>query len=151
MKKRSSWDEYFMKLAVLTSERSTCERAHVGAIVVSKKKRIIATGYNGSVGAKTPHCDDVGHVMRDGHCIATMHAEMNCISYAAREGISLEGASIYCTHFPCLNCTKLIIQSGIDEVIYYRSYRVDEYATELLKINGVHVRQYELEEEICNE
>lgn len=134
---RQSWNEYFMNLAKLAAERSSCDRANVGAVIVNKDNRIIATGYNGSVGSKTPHCDEIGHTMRDGHCIATLHAELNCISYCAKEGIPLKGSTLYVTHFPCLNCTKALIQSGIVRIIYHEAYRVDDYAVELLKMNEI--------------
>jgi dCMP deaminase len=134
---RQSWNEYFMNLAKLAAERSSCDRANVGAVIVNKDNRIIATGYNGSVGSKTPHCDEVGHTMRDGHCIATLHAELNCIAYCAKEGIPLKGSTIYVTHFPCLNCTKSLIQSGIVRIIYHEAYRVDDYAVELMKMNDI--------------
>lgn len=136
-KVRQSWNEYFMNLAKLAAERSSCDRANVGAVIVNKDNRIIATGYNGSVGSKTPHCDEIGHTMRDGHCIATLHAELNCISYCAKEGIPLKGSTIYVTHFPCLNCTKALIQSGIVRIIYHEAYRVDDYAVELMKLNDI--------------
>lgn len=134
---RQSWNEYFMNLAKLAAERSSCDRANVGAVIVNKDNRIIATGYNGSVGSKTPHCDEIGHTMRDGHCIATLHAELNCIAYCAKEGIPLKGSTIYVTHFPCLNCTKALIQSGIVRIIYHEAYRVDDYAVELMKMNDI--------------
>ena len=142
-KPRKSWDQYFMNLARLAGERSTCDRAHVGAVVVNKEHRIVATGYNGSVGRKTPHCSDIGHVMRDGHCIATQHAELNCISYCAKEGIALGGCTIYVTHFPCLNCTNAIIQSGIENIYYGEAYRVDDFALHLLDINGINYKKIE--------
>jgi len=134
---RQSWNEYFMSIAKVLAERSSCDRAYVGAVIVNKDNRIIATGYNGSVGSKTPQCDDIGHVMRDGHCIATLHAEINCIAYCAREGISLKDSKIYVTHFPCLNCTKAIIQSGIRTIYYLDDYRLDDYALELMKVNNI--------------
>lgn len=134
---RQSWNEYFMNLAKLAAERSSCDRANVGAVIVNRDNRIIATGYNGSVGSKTPHCDEIGHTMRDGHCIATLHAELNCIAYCAKEGIPLKGSTIYVTHFPCLNCTKALIQSGIVRIIYHDAYRVDDYAVELMKMNDI--------------
>ena len=87
---RKSWNEYFMDLAVTVASRSTCDRAFVGCILVNKDNRIVSTGYNGSV-AGNPHCDDVGHTMRNDHCIATIHAEMNAVLYCAKEGISLKG------------------------------------------------------------
>lgn len=134
---RQPWNEYFMSIAGVLAERSSCDRAYVGAVMVNNDNRIIATGYNGSVGSKTPQCDDIGHIMRDGHCIATLHAEINCIAYCAREGIPLKDSKIYVTHFPCLNCTKALIQSGIRAIYYLDDYRVDDYALELLHMNHI--------------
>ena len=135
---RQSWPEYFMELAEKLATRSTCDRASVGAVIVNSDNRIVNTGYNGSV-ANNPHCDDVGHTLRDGHCIATIHAEINAITYCAREGVALKGTTLYVTHFPCLNCTKSIIAAGITKVVYKNDYRVDEYALELFKLNNVEV------------
>ena len=134
---RQPWNEYFMSIAGVLAERSSCDRAYVGAVMVNNDNRIIATGYNGGVGSKTPQCDDIGHIMRDGHCIATLHAEINCIAYCAREGIPLKDSKIYVTHFPCLNCTKALIQSGIRAIYYLDDYRVDDYALELLHMNHI--------------
>lgn len=136
-KARQDWNEYFMTLARIAAERSTCDRAHVGAVVVNKEHRIVATGYNGSVGRKTPHCSEVGHAIRDDHCIATQHAELNCISYCAKEGIPMDGCVIYVTHFPCLHCTKALIQSGIKKIFYEEAYRMDDFAIDLLDMNGI--------------
>ena len=141
---RQSWNEYFMNIAKVLAERSSCDRAYVGAVIVNGDNRIIATGYNGSVGSKTPQCDDIGHVMRDGHCIATLHAEVNCIAYCAREGIPLKGSKIYVTHFPCLNCTKALIQSGITKVYYLDDYRMDDYAVELYAMNNIETIKFKL-------
>lgn len=145
-KTRQNWTQYFMNLARLAAERSTCDRADVGAIIVNQENRIVATGYNGSVGRKTPHCSEIGHAMRDGHCIATQHAELNCISYCAKEGIAVKDCVIYVTHFPCLNCTKAIIQSGITKIYYNVSYRIDDFAVYLLEVNGIPFEQVTLEE-----
>ncbi len=133
---RKSWNEYFMDLAVTVASRSTCDRAFVGCILVNKDNRIVSTGYNGSV-AGNPHCDDVGHTMRNDHCIATIHAEMNAVLYCAKEGISLKGTICYVTHFPCLNCTKALIQAGISKIYYKEGYRIDPYAIELLNRNSI--------------
>lgn len=133
---RKSWKEYFMEITELVASRSTCDRAWVGCILVNDDNRIVSSGYNGSVSGN-PHCDDVGHTMRGGHCIATIHAEMNALLYCAKEGISVKGCSAYVTHFPCLNCTKALIQAGIKYIYYTDNYRVDEYAVELLKNNCV--------------
>ena len=133
---RKSWNEYFMDLAVTVASRSTCDRAFVGCILVNKDNRIVSTGYNGSV-AGNPHCDDVGHTMRNDHCIATIHAEINAVLYCAKEGISLKGTICYVTHFPCLNCTKALIQAGISKIYYKEGYRIDPYAIELLNRNSI--------------
>ena len=137
---RKSWDTYFMEITEMVASRSTCDRAFVGCVLVNRDHRIVSTGYNGSV-AGNPHCDEIGHTMRDGHCIATIHAEMNALLYCAKEGISTKGTICYVTHFPCLNCTKALIQAGIDEIVYRHAYRVDEYAVHLLTKNGTPMRQ----------
>ncbi|WP_073997389.1 deoxycytidylate deaminase [Anaerococcus urinomassiliensis] len=142
-KDRLTWDEYFMNLAITVSERGTCDRAYVGCVIVNEDNRIVTTGYNGSIKGN-PHCDDIGHTMRDGHCIATIHAEMNALLYCAKEGISVKGCKAYVTHFPCLNCTKSLIQAGIKQIYYREAYRVDEYAIELLKRNKISYEKIEL-------
>ena len=142
-KDRLTWDEYFMNLAITVSERGTCDRAYVGCVIVNEDNRIVTTGYNGSIKGN-PHCDDIGHTMRDGHCIATIHAEMNALLYCAKEGISVNGCKAYVTHFPCLNCTKSLIQAGIKEIYYREAYRVDEYAIELLERNKISYEKIEL-------
>lgn len=128
--KRLSWTDYFMANAELISKRSTCDRAFVGAVLV-KKNRIIATGYNGGV-SDTDNCDEVGHRMEDGHCIRTVHAEMNALIQCAKEGISTDGTEIYVTHFPCLNCTKALLQAGITKITYRANYHPHPFAKELL-------------------
>ena len=119
--KRLPWDQYFMQIAVQVATRSTCDRKHVGAVIV-RDKTILSTGYNGSVRGM-PHCDDVGHMMEDSHCIATVHAEANAIIQAAKNGTSIDGADIYVTASPCWNCFKLIANSGIKRVFYLEFYR----------------------------
>ncbi len=133
---RKSWDEYFMDLARMVARRSTCDRAYVGCVLVNNEHRIVSTGYNGSL-AGSPHCSEAGHVMRDGHCIATIHAEMNALLYCAKEGISVKETTCYVTHFPCLNCTKALIQAGIKRIVYEKAYRVDDYALALLDQKGI--------------
>lgn len=146
---RKSWTSYFMEITEMVATRSTCDRAFVGCTLVNKDNRIVSTGYNGSV-AGNPHCDEVGHVLRDGHCIATIHAEMNALLYCAKEGISVKGATAYITHFPCLNCTKALIQAGIAKVVYKHDYRIDDYALELFRKNNIEVLKFGGEnEEIC--
>ncbi len=140
MSQRKSWKKYFMEITNLVATRSTCDRAFVGCLLVNDDNRIVSTGYNGSV-KKNPHCDDIGHRMRDGHCIATIHAEINALLYCAKEGISVKDCSAYVTHFPCLNCTKALIQAGIKKIYFQNDYRIDEYAMELLQINGIEVER----------
>ena len=137
---RKSWDEYFMEITQLVAQRSTCDRAFVGCVLVNSDHRIVSTGYNGTASGN-PHCIDVGHRMRDGHCIATIHAEMNALLYCAKEGIPAKGSKCYVTHFPCLNCTKALIQAGISAIYYHEAYRVDDYALEILERNNVSLKK----------
>lgn len=143
---RKNWDEYFMEITELVASRSTCDRAFVGCVLVNSDHRIISTGYNGSV-AGNPHCDEIGHTMRNGHCIATIHAEMNALLYCAKEGIPVKDTIAYVTHFPCLNCSKALIQAGIKEIVYLNDYRVDDYAIELFEKNNVVYRKLKKEEQ----
>ena len=136
---RISWDEYFMAQSHLLSLRSTCSRLSVGATIV-KDKRIVSGGYNGSIKGDE-HCIDVGCKVVEGHCVRTIHAEINAILQCSKFGVGTEGATIYVTHFPCLNCTKSIIQAGIKEICYANDYRNNEYAGELLEKSGVVVRK----------
>jgi dCMP deaminase len=92
---RASWDEYFMAIALQVATRSTCDRKHVGAVVV-RDRMILTTGYNGSIRG-APHCEDAGHLMEDGHCVRTVHAEANAIVQAARNGVRIDGGHIYVT------------------------------------------------------
>jgi dCMP deaminase len=128
-RQRPTWDEYFLDIAFSVAERSTCDRAHVGAVLV-RDKRILATGYNGSP-AGLPHCDEVGHLMVDGHCVRTLHAEQNAIIQAALHGVSSEGATAYVTHQPCLTCAKMLINAGVKRVVYAGSY-LDNYSRQFL-------------------
>ncbi|MFV0561225.1 MAG: ComE operon protein 2 [Enterococcus sp.] len=141
--KRIPWDQYFMAQAVLLSLRSTCTRLEVGATLV-KEKRIIAGGYNGSVSGDD-HCIDQGCYVVDGHCLRTIHAEMNALLQCAKLGVPTEGAEIYVTHFPCLACTKALLQAGIKKIHYLHDYRNDEYALSLIQQVGSSVHKVELE------
>ena len=144
MPNRLSWQDYFMANAELISKRSTCDRAYVGAVLV-KDNRIIATGYNGGV-SETDNCNEVGHYMEDGHCIRTVHAEMNALIQCAKEGISTKNTEIYVTHFPCLNCTKQLLQVGCKRVVYIHQYRIDEYAEYLYREKEVELVNLPIEE-----
>jgi len=117
---RPAWDDYFMDIAFTVAQRSTCDRAHVGAVIV-RDRRILTTGYNGAPSG-LPHCDDAGHLMIDGHCVRTLHAEQNAIIQAALHGVTIDGATIYVTHQPCLSCAKMIINAGIRRVAYAGNY-----------------------------
>lgn len=103
----------------------------VSRATIVKDNRIIAGGYNGSVAGEV-HCIDEGCLIEDGHCIRTIHAEMNALLQCAKQGVSTDGATIYVTHFPCLNCTKSIIQAGIKQIYYAEDYHNHKYALELL-------------------
>ena len=130
-KKRVSWEIYFMNIAAEVATRSTCDRKHVGAVIV-KDKTILSTGYNGSIKG-LPHCDEVGHEMVDDHCIRTTHAEANAIVQAAKNGVEINHAEIYITASPCYNCFKLIANVGVKSIYFlefYREERIIEHARE---------------------
>jgi len=136
---RVSWDRYFMNLALQAATRSTCPRKSVGAVIV-RDKSILSTGYNGSIRG-APHCDEVGCLMENGHCVRTVHAEANAIVQAARNGVRLDGAEIYVTASPCFNCFKLIVNAGIRTIYFgefYRDERVLQFAREL-DIHMIHL------------
>jgi dCMP deaminase len=118
---RPNWDEYFMGFALAAAKRGTCDRKHVGAVIVVNKQ-VVATGYNGSV-QSMPHCDDVGHDMVDGHCVRTIHAEMNALAQAAKHGVAVDGARIYTTASPCWDCFRVLVNAGVLRFIYLESYR----------------------------
>lgn len=139
---RISWNQYFMAQSHLLALRSTCTRLMVGATIV-RDKRIIAGGYNGSVSGGV-HCIDEGCYVIDGHCVRTVHAEANALLQCAKFGVPTEGADIYVTHFPCLQCCKQLIQSGIKRVYYAEDYRNHVYATQLFEEAGVKVKKVEL-------
>jgi len=136
---RPPWDTYFMRIAADVATRSTCDRALVGAVLV-REKHIISTGYNGSP-AGLEHCDDVGHLMIEGHCVRTVHAEVNAIIQAAVFGLATKDAVCYVTHFPCLNCTKMLINARISKLYYKNNYRVDPIALEFFQTAGVEIIQ----------
>lgn len=139
--RRLPWDEYFMTIAHVVAARSTCDRKHVGAVIV-RDRTILSTGYNGSIRGM-PHCDDEGHMMEAGHCVATIHAEANAIIQAARNGVRIEGASIYITASPCWSCFKMIANAGIAEIYYNEFYR-DERIFQVAQRLGIRLIQVEL-------
>lgn len=139
---RPSWDEYFMSIANMVRQRSTCLRRQVGAIVV-KEKRILTTGYNGAPkGMK--HCSEVG-CLRESEEVPPgerhelcrgIHAEQNAIVQAAAFGVPIEGSTLYCTHFPCVLCTKMLINAGIRKLVVQAAYP-DELSKKMLKEAGI--------------
>ncbi len=148
---RPSWDEYFMMLAKLAASRSTCVSRPTGAVIV-KDRQMIATGYNGSLPSQ-PHCIDEGKCFRRSlswpesvkyDMCRSAHAESNAIALAAKKGMPVEGATIYCTLEPCITCTKLIIMSGIMRIVYEHGYdspmpQRDEHWKKVLKSSGAKV------------
>ncbi len=134
MSHRVDWHTYFMNIARQASTRSTCDRKHVGAVIV-RDKTILSTGYNGSIRGM-PHCDDVGHLMENDHCVATVHAEANAIIQAAKNGVRIDDAELYTTASPCWSCFKLIANAGI-RTIYYGEFYRDERSIEVAKHLGI--------------
>jgi len=139
---RPSWDEYFMTIAEQVAERSTCLRRRTGAVLV-KDKRILATGYNG-VPAGLSHCDQVG-CLRERRAVPSgsnhelcrgIHAEQNAVIQAARHGIAIDGAVVYCTHSPCVLCAKILLNAGVVDFVYCREYP-DPLSAELLAEAGI--------------
>jgi dCMP deaminase len=141
---RPSWDEYFMQIADTVASRATCDRGRSGCVIV-RDRQILVTGYVGSpIGL--PHCDEVGHQMKqvvheDGkitnHCVRTVHAEQNAICQAAKLGISLENSTLYCRMTPCRTCAMLIINCGIKRVVCERKYHAGAESEEMFKNAGV--------------
>ena len=141
---RPSWDDYFLELASVVSQRSTCLRRQVGAVIV-KDKRMIATGYNGAASG-APHCETAGCIrqqmgIKSGErqeLCAAIHAEQNAIIQAAKYGVSIEGATLYCTHQPCAICAKMIVNAGIKRVVFNGDYP-DEYAKKILNEGRIEI------------
>jgi len=134
-----SWDEYFISTALLLSCRSSCKRLHVGSVIV-KNNRIISGGYNGFLPG-APHTS----IIVDNHEIATVHSEQNAIADCANRGVSVKDATIYITHFPCVNCAKIIAASGIKEIKYLNDYKNDQVVYKLL--NNVNIKLTQLNKE----
>lgn len=142
--RRPSWDEYFISIAELVGSRATCSRGRSGCVIV-RDKRILVTGYVGSP-AGLPHCDEIGHEMHkvvhdDGseseHCVRTAHAEQNAIAQAAKLGVSVDGATLYCHMVPCYTCAKLIINAGIKKVVALKDYHAGKRSKEIFEQSGL--------------
>ena len=124
---RIDWDKYFMSIAILGSIRSSCNRLHVGCVIV-KNNRTVSMGYNGFLPGALHNSR-----IRDNHEQCTIHAEQNAVADAANRGISLEGCVAYITHYPCINCFKILAASGIKKIIYLHDYKNDQIIEELIK------------------
>ena len=132
---RIDWDTYFMSIAFLIASRSSCDRLHVGCVLV-KDTRVISVGYNGFL-PKIPHTSHV----RDGHEMATVHAEQNAISDCASRGVKCADATAYITHYPCINCFKILIASGIKNILYHDDYRNDPLVSQLAEDGKITIKQ----------
>lgn len=141
---RPSWDEYFLRVSRVVADRATCDRGRSGA-VIAKNKRILTTGYVGAPSGM-PHCDEVGHKIKevtheDGstskHCVRTSHAEENAIVQAAKMGISIDGATLYCKMTPCYDCAKMIVNAGIERVVCDKDYHASKDTKKLFQKAGV--------------
>lgn len=141
---RPTWDEYFMEVMNAVSKRATCDRGRSGC-VIARDGQLLTTGYVGSPKG-LPHCDDVGHQMKkmlhedesiSSHCVRTVHAEQNAICQAAKLGVSIDKATLYCRMTPCRTCAMLIINSGIERVVVERKYQRGQESEEMFKQAGV--------------
>jgi len=141
---RPTWDEYFMEVMNTVSKRATCGRGRSGC-VIAKDTQLLTTGYVGSPKG-LPHCDDVGHQFKKvvhedekvtEHCVRTVHAEQNAICQAAKKGISIDGATLYCRMTPCRACAMLIINCGIKRVVCERKYHAGSESEEMFREAGI--------------
>ena len=130
---RPSWDAYFKEITSVTAKRSACHRLHVGCLLV-KENRIISQGYNGYLPG-APH----EQVMRDGHEIATVHAEQNAVTDCAKRGVSCNNATAYITHYPCINCMKIMCAAGINKIKYINDYRNDDMIQYFANISNISI------------
>jgi dCMP deaminase len=142
---RPTWDEYFLNLLEPLGKRGSCDRGRSGSVIVSPHHTILATGYVGAPPGQ-PHCDEVGHMMKtvidekgnqSQHCVRTLHAEENAILQCAKDGIRIEGATIYSKMVPCYNCAMRIVRVGIKRVVALKRYHADGQSVELFKNAGV--------------
>ena len=150
MSDRLTWDQYFMTITQQVAERSTCNRAKVGAVIV-RDRNILATGYNGAP-AGMPHCTEAGCLIYESktpygeveqNCFRTIHAEINAIAQAAKNGSNIKDSSIYVTHTPCIHCIKVLVNTGIKRVYYESPYKLDTL-DEILRNTRVHMEKVQL-------
>lgn len=130
---RLNWNEYFMSIALLASQRSPCSRLNVGSVIV-KNNRLISMGYNGFI----PGAPHISHI-EDGHEQSTIHSEINAITDCARRGVSLDNSTIYITHYPCINCFKAIAACGIKKIIYLEDYNNNNLVNKLAVDSSVEI------------
>ena len=140
---RASWEEYFMSIAKQVASRSTCDRKHVGAVIV-RDRTILSTGYNGSIRGM-PHCYEVGHMMENEHCVATIHAETNAVLQAAKNGVMVDKGEIYITASPCWPCFKMLANAGIKKIYYGEFYR-DERIFDVAKKLGIELTHIKVDQ-----
>jgi len=145
--KRPSWDEYFLKLAMLASERATCPRMHCGCVLV-KDRFVLATGYNGSLPGQ-PHCEDVGCLVVENHCVRTNHAEINALTQAAVHGVNIKGSTAYITNMSCTTCAKALIAAGIKRVVVFSDFH-DTLATQFYTDSGVEIAKLPMPDRMIN-
>lgn len=147
--KRPSWDEYFIDLARLVSSRSTCLRRQVGAVIV-KDKNVLTTGYNGAPSGIS-HCCKNG-CLREKMAVPSgerhelcrgLHAEQNAIIQAAKHGVNIANGILYCTHVPCVICAKMLINAGLEKIVYLEGYP-DQLAVDMLNESGIQVVAYNI-------
>ncbi len=150
--KRPQWDEYFLKLAMLASERATCPRMHCGCVLV-KDKNVISTGYNGSIPGDE-HCEEIGCLLVENHCVRTVHAEMNALIQAAKRGHAIDGATAYVTNMPCTTCAKALITAGIKRVVVFSDYHdtmaIDFFSKGKVKIDKIPMPSVDIQYHLKN-
>ena len=132
---RISWDEYFSKIVVATSERSPCDRLHVGCLLV-KDNRIVSQGYNGFL----PGCPHES-IVRDNHEQATLHAEQNALMDCAKRGVSCEGCECYITHYPCVICMRLLCAANISKIYYIEDYKNDDLVVNFAELKNIDIQK----------
>lgn len=132
---RPSWNDTFLNIAETMSLRATCPRLHVGAVLV-RDNGILTAAYNGAP-AGFPQCDEVGCLMVESHCRRTLHAERNALIWMAKQGLSAIGATLYLTHYPCYDCTLMIVQMKLARVVYREDYRSDQNTEDMLEKAGI--------------
>ncbi len=143
--KRPSWDEFWFTLALFYSTRGTCDRLRLACLLVDKNNRLIGAGYNGSLPGH-PHCDQVGHLMVEGHCLRTLHAEVNAVLNSKGD---LEGATAYILGTPCLDCTKILLSKKVKRILFAKQYDNKERGGgnifEFAKLSGAEIKHVDLD------